>query len=130
MAANPDNVSTLPTGAGKGAKSNPPAEHGPLGPKDNEEVLAAVQRIEQEMTELEEKRKGLNDQISALRQELKTRSIDMNAFRAARAQKKLNPNRRHAFDTDMFICRKAFDLPIQTDMLGQVPDDGEDAPAH
>ncbi len=125
------NVSNIPAGAGRAAPSAPPAQtNSPLGPKDNPEVLHAIQDIERQMTELEAARKGINDQLSALREQLKARSIDRDAFRAARAQKQLNPNRREAFDVDMVLCRKAFDLPIQPGLFEDAPTAKVDAGRH
>ena len=90
-----------------------PPKHGPLGPKDNAEVLGALQGYTDEYLAKVAERRAINDELAAIREKVKARSVDLDAWRAALAQRKLNPNRRESFDRDVALCRKAFDMPIQ-----------------
>jgi len=59
--------------------------------------------------------------------------IDLAAFTAARAQRKLRDDKREAFDRDMLICRKAADIPIAPELFdadGVPTAQAEQPPAH
>lgn len=106
--------------AGKGGTPVPPAGgDGAPGPghnvtKNNAEVREAVHSAIEEIIALEADRKAINDNISATREKVKARGINMHAFKAALAYRKMDTTQRDGFDDSLVIARSAVGLPIQT----------------
>lgn len=125
------NVTSLPPGKG-GTKtpSKAPAPAGPLGPKDNPEVLAAINDAIEKLDALDQEAAEINAKKRAVREGIKARNIEMAALVAARAQKKMRDDKRAQFDTDLLICRKAMDLPIQPALFGDEEEQEQEQAPH
>lgn len=128
MASTPSNVTTL---AGKGGTSVPPAgTRGKTVTKHNEEVLAACASAIEKIKAKEAERKRINDEISAIREGVKARGINMHSFRVALAYSKMDTVQRDGFDDSLVIVREAIGLPIQPALFteAEAPVPQPDAP--
>lgn len=116
----PSNVTPL-SGAGGTAVPGTAAPGGRTISKRNPEVLAAMSAAIEEIIALEAERRSINESISAVREKVKSRGINMHAFRAALAYKKMDPAARDGFDDSLAIVREATGLPIQAALFDSPP---------
>ena len=114
-----ENVTPLPERKGGTSVASAPApDHGELGPKDNAEVRDALHDAVEETIQLEAKRAEINKNLSAVREGVKARNINMKAFAAALAYYKMPDAHREDFDRDYLVTRKATGMPVEPQLYG------------
>ena len=81
---------------------------------------AAFEAI-QEITNLEKSRSEVNAKIQAIRERLEAKGISKKSLAVALMVSKMNEDHLDGFDTAYLICRKAINLPVQSEMFDYPP---------
>lgn len=71
----------------------------------------------QEITNFEKTRSEINAKIQEVRQRLEAKGISKKALAVALMVSKMNEDHLDGFDTAYLICRKAINLPVQSEMF-------------
>ena len=107
---------------------NPPPPPADAGPGHNfsltREQLGQVEEWTRDVQALEGRRSAINDQIAEKRGAIKALGIDMDAWRAAKRRKEMDPEDRANFDRSQAMVNAALGIPIQGDLFQA----GDDAP--
>jgi len=81
------------------------------------ELQKAAYEAIQEICGYEKSRSEINAKIQAVRERLESKGISKKSLAVALMVSKMNEDHLDGFDTAYLICRKAINLPVQSDMF-------------
>ncbi|WP_422057348.1 hypothetical protein [Sphingomonas sp.] len=105
-------------------QGTPPPDH------NDPEQISLIRECTDKIISLEKQRASINADISAERKRIKASNIDMDAWRAAKRRREMDPDVRAEFDRSQTLCNKALGVPVQADLFandseaapGEIPD--------
>lgn len=99
----------------KNGGSPPPIGH------NEAEIREAIASRTKDIVALEAKRADINADINAHRKAIRALGIDLDAWRAAKRRKEMDPDVRAEFDRSATLVNEALGIPVQADLFAAPP---------
>lgn len=88
-------------------------------PRADDLINRAIEKATLDIIKLEAERKSINDQISAIIEDIESEGVSRYSFRYNLRVYKMSPEQREGLDLGYILCRKATGNPMQTDWIDE-----------